>query len=135
MYVGAMLVCPLGRRDRASADDRHKMGLLLPSILANAQRPHSNYVLVQSSIAQTCLPVLRRLVNHQPGSKRARTILICFLYPPSSLCEGTGDAIDILDYTGNVPGYAGTFNDPRDAILEVAKAGDSLRTCVFSRQS
>ncbi|KZP31280.1 hypothetical protein FIBSPDRAFT_1037730 [Athelia psychrophila] len=98
------------------------MGLLLPSILANAQRPHSNYVLVQSSIAQTCLPVLRRLVNHRPGSKRARTILICFLYPPSSLCEGTGDAIDILDYTGNVPGYAGTFNDPRDAILEAAKA-------------
>ena len=100
------------------------MALLLPSIFANAQRPHSPYILIQSSIAQTCIPVLRRLVNRQPGSKRVLTMLICFLYSPASLCEGKPDTTDILDYTSSIPGYVTGCEEPRKAILEAAKAGE-----------
>lgn len=105
-----------------------QMPLLLPSILANAQRPHQPFLLLQSSTAQSCVPVLRKIVNHKSGSKRVHTLLVCFLYPPSYLYTGEAGAIDVLDYTDSVPGYADAWVDPREAILDAVKAGESAST-------
>ena len=104
------------------------MPLLLPSILANSQRSHHPLRLLQSSSAQSCLQVLRSVINHQSHTNTTRLILLCFLHPSSSLLDETeqGHQIAVHDYTDKVAGYDdfGTFLDPRDDVLQAVKAGE-----------
>ena len=108
------------------------MPLLLSSILTNPQRVHQPFLLLQSSTSQTCLPVLQEIVNqehHKIPSKRAHTLLICFLHLPSSLTGETDstsrdDKIKVLDYTNKVPGYDDSWADPREDIINTVKSGE-----------
>jgi hypothetical protein len=100
------------------------MALLLPSILANSQR--SPFLLLQSSSAQSCLQVLRSVINHRSHKNTSHLILLCFLHPSLSLPDETkqGRQIEVHDYTDNVPGYDDCGTDPRDDILLAVKAGE-----------
>src|ERR1700736_992784 len=110
------------------------MSLLLPSILANSQRSHRPFLLLQSSTAQSCLPVLRKIIHQwshrdQDGAEQIHTMLLCFLHPPSSLTDETSllsrsGKFDVLDYTDKVPEYDDSWTDPREDILHAIKAGE-----------
>jgi elongator complex protein 5 len=110
------------------------MPLLLPSIVTNPQRTQQPFLLLQSSTAQTCLPVLRKIINREPlktASKQTHSLLICFLHLPSSLTneknlQTRNDKIQILDYTDRVPGYNDPWIDPREDIINTVKAGKYL---------
>ena len=103
------------------------MSLLLPSILIHSQRPHHPFILLQSSAAQSCLPLLRKVINAEPGAKRVHTLLFCFLHPYSSLIDerNGGETIEAFDHTGNIPGYTDSWKDPCELILEAVKTGQS----------
>ena len=97
----------------------------LTSILANPTcvRPHQPLVICQSSLSQTCLPVLRRLIK--PTKAPSHILLFCLLYPASSLI---GDAlvpdtsVEVFDYTERIPDY-GSWVDPRQDILTAVESG------------
>ena len=86
------------------------MPLLLSSTLAQASRGQ-NCLLLQSSSAQTCLPVLRAIIKQACERPRETTILFCFLYPPASILGGPArprplpGRVRVVDRTANVPGY------------------------------
>ncbi|KAI6007386.1 hypothetical protein EDD15DRAFT_2525536 [Pisolithus albus] len=90
----------------------------LASIIANP----SDLVILQSSVSQTCLPILRQILK--PAQRPSRTLLFSFLYPPSSLVENlTSDTslISIFDYTERIPGYD-TWTDSRQDTLEAIRS-------------
>lgn len=105
---------------------------LLPPILANFQRPHQSFLLLQSSISQSCLPVLRKIISHEfhgVTSKKVHTLLFCFLYPPSALAGDASSAsqdgmVEVFDHTGNVPGYNDSWVNPFEGILYSVRAGE-----------
>lgn len=102
------------------------MPLLLSSILANSPQSHQPFVLLQSSTAQTCLPILRRIINHKIAANRVHTLLICLLHIPSSLVQAPfqDDTIEVLDYTDKIPGYHDSWADPREDILNMVNASE-----------
>ncbi|KAJ3520894.1 hypothetical protein NM688_g9093 [Phlebia brevispora] len=79
------------------------MPLLLPSIIANAGRVQQPFVLLQSSLAQSCIPVLRSIISES----KTRVILFTFLHHPSFLLDPQKCAhVQVLDLTDRVPGYS-----------------------------
>ena len=90
----------------------------------SSSRPHQPLILVQSSVSQTCLPVLRSLIR--PSKRPAQTLLFCFLYPPASLIAGwpnsSGDSLKAFDYTEQVPGYDEIHNSCNE-ILAIVRSG------------
>ena len=103
--------------------------LFLPSILTHSQRSHHPFILLQSSAAQSCLPLLRKVINGGPGAKRVHTLVFCFLHPYSSLIDernlvARGGTIEAFDHTGSIPGYADSWKDPCGIILEAVEAGE-----------
>ncbi|EPQ60772.1 hypothetical protein GLOTRDRAFT_124520 [Gloeophyllum trabeum ATCC 11539] len=99
------------------------MPLLLPSILSNTTKPPSPVLLLESSLTATCLPLLRAILSRKHNPQRKGTVLlICLLYPPSSLVGADEDPqVKVLDRTGNVPGYDEEWTDPREEILNLIK--------------
>ncbi|KIK82929.1 hypothetical protein PAXRUDRAFT_14649 [Paxillus rubicundulus Ve08.2h10] len=99
---------------------------LLPSIIDSPTntRPHQPLVIVQSSVSQTCLPVLRRLI--QPAKLPTQTLVFCLLYPPASLIKGWPDTSDesikAFDYTERIPRY-NVSHDSRDETLAAVSSG------------
>ncbi|KAF8445989.1 hypothetical protein L210DRAFT_3392180 [Boletus edulis BED1] len=97
--------------------------VLLPSIVADPSgvRPHQPLILLQSSASQTCLPVLRNLI--QPAG--VHTLLFCLLYPPTSLVANwpntSNGSLKVFDYTERVLGYSET-HDSRDEILATVRS-------------
>jgi len=99
---------------------------LLPFTVADpsGSRPHQPLILVQSSASQTCLPVLRNLI--QPAKCPAQALLFCFLYPPTSLIADwpnvSNGSLKVFDYTERIPGYDET-RDSRNEILVAVRSG------------
>lgn len=109
------------------------MSLLLPSILAESARTKRPFVLLQSSIAQSGLPILRHFINRRDegnvAKRRSRVLLFCVLHPSSSLVDpDVADSqtveLQTFDLTDNVPGYNDTWRDPRDMILDAVRDGE-----------
>lgn len=97
----------------------------LASILASPTglRPHQPLVICQSSLSQTSLPVLRRLIK--PTKPPPCTLLFCFLYPASSLISDAsvpGASFEVFDYTERIPGYE-SWVDSRQDILAAVESG------------
>ncbi|KAG2120954.1 uncharacterized protein F5147DRAFT_741810 [Suillus discolor] len=91
---------------------------LLSSIINNPTglKPHQPLIILQSSSAQTCYPILRNLIsNFRPTTQ---TLLFCFLHPPSSLIN-VDEAPNIIafDFTERIPGYDDSWCGPQDEIL------------------
>ena|ERR1700722_11243461 len=97
--------------------------MLLPSTFVNSARARHTLLLLQSSAAQSCLPILRDLISRREG----HTLLFCFLYSPECLVVTNEDAnaraMEVFDHTGNIPGYCENWIDPRDELLSAAKTG------------
>ena len=75
---------------------------VLSSIIANTARPPQPFVLLQSSTAQSSLPVLQNLIAKARGS----VLVACFLYPSKIFFNlGPQQQIEILDFRDHVPEY------------------------------
>ncbi|KAI0757049.1 hypothetical protein C8Q80DRAFT_1265032 [Daedaleopsis nitida] len=107
------------------------MTTLLSSALAHTSR-NQHLLLLQSSTAQSCLPILRALVKQADGAARDTTVLFCFLYAPSSFLDpsrGLSECVRVVDRTANVPRYEDEPVSDKDwvgslktAILEAVRA-------------
>jgi elongator complex protein 5 len=98
------------------------------NVLFDHPRPDQPFIIIQSSAAQSSIPILRQLVtrNFQTSGK-AHTLLFCLLYPPSLFFGDTTsghESLEVHDYVGNVPGYADNFSDPREDILLALSNGE-----------
>jgi elongator complex protein 5 len=101
---------------------------LLSSIISNPTglKPHQPLIILQSSSAQTCYPILRNLIsNFRPATQ---TLLFCFLHPPSNLTN-VDEAPNIItfDFTGRIPGYDDLWCGPQDEILARVNSGQYQR--------
>jgi elongator complex protein 5 len=110
------------------------MSSLLGRVLYDPPRPHQPLLLVQSSIAQSSLPILRQFIirNYQTSSgAQSHSLVFCLLHPPSSLV-GDGAShhknLQVYNRIGNVPGYVDNFSDPREEILSAVNNGECGRT-------
>ncbi|KAI0639350.1 hypothetical protein C8Q77DRAFT_1045236 [Trametes polyzona] len=114
----------------------------MPSLLsATIAQPARNQhlLLLQSSTAQSCLPVLRAVVKHSIERTRETTVLVCLLYPPASFLWSSGtqtDTVRVLDRTSNVPWYdedaeSETISSLRKTILDAVRTAPAGPTNVI----
>ncbi|KAG2366575.1 hypothetical protein BDR07DRAFT_1449295 [Suillus spraguei] len=91
---------------------------LLSSIVNNPTglKPHQPLIILQSSSAQTCYPILRNLILNFRST--TQTLLFCFLQSPSNLIN-VDEAPNIIafDFTGRIPRYDDPWCNPQDEIL------------------
>lgn len=93
------------------------MSFLTSTIIDNTQ--NFPLVILQSSLAQSCLPILRHVVNDPKPT--SFTLLFCLLYPPSSLADNISpDTLEIHDWLDHVPGYC---DAPSDDLLDIVRRG------------
>lgn len=104
------------------------MSFLTSTIIDNTQ--NLPLVILQSSLAQSCLPILRHVVN---DPKSSFNLLFCLLYPPSSLADDniSPDTLEIHDWLDHVPGYCEASNMPSDDLLDVVRRGIHTRLLSF----
>lgn len=91
---------------------------LLPSIISS--KPPQPFLLLQSTAAQSCLPILRSILDKTLVKKPV--ILVCFLHPPPTLVKPEllqSQNLRLLDWTARVPGYSDYSVDPHAEILKV----------------
>ena len=115
-------------------------GEIMPSLLSSAAlaqaSPNQHLLLLQSSTAQTCLPVLRAIVTQAIQSTHETTILFCFLYRPPSILDpsrGISDVPLVVDKTAVVPGYDDVPVSEQDRnlalkeeLLEAIRSGELI---------
>ncbi|KAI0274658.1 hypothetical protein BC834DRAFT_965162 [Gloeopeniophorella convolvens] len=106
------------------------MSLLLSTIISGALHPHHPFVVLESSLVQSSLPVLRAILNGQ--DEKTNIMLLNLLYPSSSLIDGPSrGGLRIIDRTAEVPGYSDGGSDLFNTILtEVAQAPEGPLTVV-----
>jgi len=89
---------------------------LLSSVLKSRIQP---LFLVQSSLAQTGLPLLSHIVNHNPAQ---RCLLFCLLFTPPALQPE--EHIEVYDWIDRVPGYSDESRE--DELVVVVKNGAAV---------
>jgi elongator complex protein 5 len=99
------------------------MPRLIATIISGASRPHFPLIVLESSLVQSSLPVLRALVSSEDAT--THVLLFSLLYPPSTLAgvPPRGEGLCIVDRTAEVPGYSETYTDLAESILNRVKQG------------
>ncbi|KAH9946665.1 hypothetical protein B0H21DRAFT_779009 [Amylocystis lapponica] len=112
------------------------MSLLLPSALAISRS--QPFLLLQSSTAQSCLPILRHIVSRPGANTQEHIVVFCFLYAPSSFTSKAqleSENIRVYDWTGRIPGYS-ECPDTRAELLQAIRAGEfATFVCLKRRDS
>jgi elongator complex protein 5 len=118
---------------------------LLSSTIGEPPRADQHLLILQSSTAQSSLPLLRQLLSRNiefdHATSHGDTFLFCLLYRPSSLVANStlpSDHLKIYDFVGSTPGYDDDWPDPREKILLAIQNGEltfNLRipSCPFYR--
>jgi hypothetical protein len=103
------------------------------TLLDNTLRPPRQLVILQSSNAQSALPLLRSLIASDPA--RQTTILCCALHPPSALRVGSHlpNRVIAVDLTTYVPGYGGGIAALGEKVNKAVEEGEYCRFAVISR--
>jgi len=85
------------------------------------------FTLVQSSSAQSALPVLRNLI----ANATSQVLLFCLLYPPESLLgeKINDERVKVFDWTDRVPGYR-TQDYFLPDILDAVQPGPSEQATI-----
>ncbi|KAH9898452.1 hypothetical protein C8Q73DRAFT_664127 [Cubamyces lactineus] len=108
----------------------------MPSLLSSAiALPARNQQLLvfQSSSSQSCLPILRDIVQKAVERARETTVLFCLLYPPSSFLDSRAartqtDNISVVDRTMHVPDYVDDIGDDESATSLTDAILDKVRS-------
>lgn len=99
--------------------------VLLTSILKNESHRHP-LVILQSSLAQSSLPILCRILAQDTSAKGSplHNVLFCLLYQPSSLTGiSSPNSVEVYDWTDRVPGYG--ESDYWAELLSIVEKGMS----------
>ncbi|KAJ4489305.1 hypothetical protein C8J55DRAFT_296348 [Lentinula edodes] len=85
--------------------------------------PNQNLLLLQSSIPQSSLPLLRHVIAHNAGQKEpVKKFLFCFLHPPSSLIKNADESnVQVYDYLDRIPGYNDAWSQSCPDILNLVE--------------
>ncbi|GBE78276.1 hypothetical protein SCP_0111590 [Sparassis crispa] len=94
------------------------MPLLSSTLSSSSRQP---FVLLQSSIAQSCLPVLSYITN-QAALGSGTTLLFCFLYPPLAFADQPHEQLRVFDWTEHIPGYSEDTFEARAEILSALRS-------------
>ena len=103
------------------------MSRLIATIISGLSRPHFPFIVLESSLVQSCLPVLRAFVNDRDAT--THVLLVCLLYPPSAFAADDtsareGELLHVIDRTAQVPGYSETSSpDLAESIVNSVKQG------------
>jgi len=104
------------------------MSRLVSTIISGVSHPHFPLIILESSLVQSCLPVLRALVNNRGTT--THVLLVSLLYPPTTLAnDPPREGLYILDRTAEVPGYSEIPSDHADAILNRVKQDSADVLC------
>ncbi|KAJ7619082.1 hypothetical protein DFH06DRAFT_1106349 [Mycena polygramma] len=90
------------------------------SFLLEPRRRQQPFLLLQSSIAQTGIGIIRQLLEDASSN----ALLFCLLH--SSLLSLQADRVQTFDLLDNIPGYSNGYEDPRHRIrsaVETAPTG------------
>ncbi|KIY47044.1 hypothetical protein FISHEDRAFT_66217 [Fistulina hepatica ATCC 64428] len=89
------------------------------SSLLDAPRPNSPFLLLQSSTAQSAVPLLRDFVSRA----RCCTVLFCCLYPPNALLNACASSnVEVHDRIACVPGYSNDDSHLKNDIIFTVKS-------------
>ena len=101
------------------------MSRLITTIISGLSRPHFPFIVLESSLVQSCLPVLRAFVNDRDAT--TNVLIFCLLYPPSAFADDRrGEGLHVIDRTAQVPGYYNETSSSPDlatSILNSVKQG------------
>ncbi|PBK77270.1 hypothetical protein ARMSODRAFT_272069 [Armillaria solidipes] len=92
--------------------------MFILDILQSSRHP---LVILQSSVAQSTLPLLHKVIETSLGKKEQETLLFCFLHLPSSLINEDAAGLIAYDRIASVPGYDDSWIDPRDFISDAVE--------------
>jgi len=98
------------------------MSRLIASIISGSSRPHFPFVVLESSLVQSCVPVLRAFVNGGDATT-APVLLFSLLYQPSTLAGAPREGLCVVDRTAEVPGYSESSTDLDEFILNRVNQG------------
>jgi elongator complex protein 5 len=105
------------------------MSHLTGSIISGLSHPHFPLIVLQSSLVQSSLPVLRAFARNKDAT--THILLFSLLYPPQTLVEiPCRDGLTVVDRTTEVPGYGDTCTDLPKLFLSAIKQGV---TCLVLR--
>lgn len=107
------------------------MALLLPSVLSVDDRAHNPLLLIQSSAAQSSLPILRYVLDQH--IRRGELIILCTLYAPDQLLKGgkTDANVHILDWRTWIPGYEVEETRWEERIEKIYRVLESVRGALY----
>lgn len=98
---------------------------LLPSIISKSSQP---FVLLQSTTSQSCLPILRSIVDK--ALVRRTVVLVSLLYPSTTILAQGPQSLSnlrLIDLTAQIPGYSDTHIDPSEEILKAISSGEQCK--------
>ena len=102
------------------------MSRLIGTIISGVSRPHFPLIVLESSLVQSSLPLLRAFVSDRDAT--THVLLYSLLYPPSTLVENPSrEGLSVVDRTAEVPGYSDTCPDLPEFILSKAREGVTHR--------
>src|SRR5258705_6328347 len=105
---------------------------LLPSIL-HAEQNRYPLLILQSSLVQSSLPILRSLLVANP----CKSVVFCLLYSPSTFVDAPSDSVVVHNWVDRVPGYQEA--DTQSELLSITAEGRSRHllgvSCLIGVQS
>lgn len=109
------------------------MPRLIATIISGASRPYFPLIVLESSLVQSSLPVLRALVSSEGAT--THVLLFSLLYPPSTwVGVPPREGLCIVDRTAEVPGYSDTYTDLAEFILNRVKQGKRATVHITSHE-
>src|SRR5712672_1291257 len=99
------------------------MSRLVSTVISGVSHPHFPLIVLESSLVQSCLPVLRAFVNNNRDTT-THVLFFSLLYPPSTLANDPArEGLYIVARTAEIPGYSEIPSDHADAILNRVRQG------------
>ncbi|KAG5342419.1 hypothetical protein C0989_002254 [Termitomyces sp. Mn162] len=104
------------------------MALLSSSLFNDSSWSQQPFVLLQSSVAQSSIPLLRRILENNLKTHQNCTLLFSFIYPPTDLLgdvSSPAENVRVFDWLKAVPDYASDWSDPRVKIFNAVEKAPS----------
>ncbi|KAF5377648.1 hypothetical protein D9615_005355 [Tricholomella constricta] len=102
---------------------------LLFATIDDPPRPQQPFLLLQSSIAQSSIPLLCQILAKNLKTRSSNHFLLfSFVYPPPDILKDVlilPENIETFDWTDTIPGYDDNWSDSRAAILLAAERAPS----------
>ncbi|KAG6845800.1 hypothetical protein H0H87_003854 [Tephrocybe sp. NHM501043] len=98
---------------------------LLSATVKDPPRLQQPFLFIQSSIAQSGVPLLRQILASNLTTRSSNHFLLfSFIYPSADILRDVSplpENIDVFDWLDSVPGYSDGWSDPRAKILSAVE--------------